>query len=255
MLKTTRQARIRDLVDDRGAITVGELNEMLGVSEATIRRDLDELDHIGSLLRTHGGAVKAERVGREPPLTERHATMAAQKAAIAERAASVVRAGDTVFLGSGTTVEPMAAHLAEIGNLTVISNSLPVINTLSSTPSVDLIVIGGSFRQSELSMVGPAAVDAIMNFRADHVFMGVRAVDVRNGFTGDAIDEAMTDRAILEIGSHAVVLADSTKFGGVSTVFLAPIDAVDLLITDGGLDAGTVEAVAAAGCHLIIAES
>jgi DeoR/GlpR family transcriptional regulator of sugar metabolism len=255
MLKTTRQARIRDLVDDRGAVTVGELNEMLGVSEATIRRDLDELDHMGSLLRTHGGAVKLERVDREPPLTERHATMAAQKTRIAQRAVSLIRSGDTVFLGSGTTVEPMAEYLAGIGNLTVISNSLPVVNTLSSASSVDLIVIGGSFRRSELSMIGPAAVEAIMNFRADHVFMGVRAVDVRNGLTGDAIDEAMTDRAILEIGSHAVVLADSTKFGKVSTVFLAPLDAVDLLITDDGLDTATIEAVTTAGCHLIVAES
>lgn len=180
--------------------------------------------------------------------------MAYQKELIAKRAIELVRSGDTVFLGSGTTVEPMAEHLAAIGNLIVISNSLPVINTLSNTPSVDLIVIGGSFRQSELSMVGPAAVEAIMGFRADHVFMGVRAIDVRHGFTGDAIDEATTDRAILEIGSHAVVLADSTKFGGVSTVFLAPLDAVDLVITDDGLDATTVEAVTTAGCHLIIAE-
>ena len=235
-------------------MTVSELNDLLGVSEATIRRDLDELDETGSVLRTHGGAVKAERVGREPPLHERHAAMALEKALIAKRAAELVRPGDTVFLGSGTTVEPMAEHLASIGNLTVISNSLPVINTLSNEDSISLIVIGGSFRQSELSMVGPAAVEAIRIFRADHVFMGVRAIDVRHGFTGDAIDEAMTDRAILEIGSHAVVLADSTKFGGVSTVFLAPLDAVDLVITDGGLDAGTVEAVTAAGCHLIIAE-
>ncbi len=254
MLKTTRQERIRDLIDQQGSITVGQLNEMLGVSEATIRRDLDELDQSGLLLRTHGGAVKAERVVREPPLIERHGVMATEKDLIAARAATLVHPGDTVFLGSGTTVERLADHLIDIEDLTVISNSMPVIHMLSNVHSIDMIVIGGSFRHSELSMIGPVAVDTIKNFRADHVFMGVRAIDVHSGFTGDAIDEAMTDRAILDIGSHAVVLADSTKFGCVSTVFLAPIDAVDLIITDGNVDAGVVEAVTAAGCHLIIAE-
>lgn len=253
-MKETRQSRITAFVDERGAATVAELNGTMGVSEATIRRDLDTLSDLGLVVRTHGGALRSQQWIKELPLIERHEVMSEQKGRIAKRAADLVKPGNTVFLGSGTTIEPMAALLASIGNLTVISNSLPVISTLSSATSIDLIVIGGSFRQSELSMVGAAAVEAIMNFRADHVFMGMRAIDVRHGFTGDAIDEAMTDRAILEIGSHAVVLADSTKFGGVSTVFLAPIDAVDLVITDDGLDATTVEAVIAAGCHLIIAE-
>ncbi len=253
-MKETRQSRIRTLVEERGAVTVAELNELMDVSEATIRRDLDALDDLDLLVRTHGGAVRTQQWVRELPLSERHEVMSEQKARIAKRATQLVKPGDTVFLGSGTTVEPMAQHLTAIGNLTVISNSLPVVNALSGADSIDLIVIGGSFRRSELSMVGQAAVEAIMNFRADHVFMGMRAIDVHHGFTGDAIDEAMTDRAILEIGSHAVVLADSTKFGSVSTVFLAPLDAVDLVITDDGLDPGTVEAVTAAGCHLIIAE-
>lgn len=253
-MKRTRQSDIRAIVDERGAVTVAELNELFAVSEATVRRDLDTLDELGYVVRTHGGAVQAQRWTKELPLSERHTVMAAEKARIAKCASQLVRTGDTVFLGSGTTVEPMAEHLASIGNLTVISNSLPVINALSHVPSVDLLVIGGSFRRSERSMVGPAAVETIMNFRADHVFMGMRAIDVRHGFTGDAIDEAMTDRAIIEIGSNAVVLADSTKFGSTSTVFLAPLDAADLVITDDGLDHRTVETLTAAGCHLIIAE-
>jgi DeoR family transcriptional regulator of aga operon len=249
-MKSVRQAQITKLVAEREALTVTDLGEMLEVSEATIRRDLDELAVDGSIVRTHGGAMKAEVLSRERPLLERHALMAVEKAAIAKRAARLVAPGDTIFMGSGTTVALMASHVADIDNLTVISNSLPVIDLLSGSRRVDLNVIGGAFRRSELSMVGLFAVDGIKSFRADTVFMGVRAIDVEQGFTGDAIDEAMTDRAILEIGSRSVVLADHTKFGALSSVFLAPLDAVDLIITDVELTA-TAHAIIDAGVQVI----
>jgi DeoR/GlpR family transcriptional regulator of sugar metabolism len=252
-MKPVRQARIARLVDEREAVTVTDLGQMLEVSEATIRRDLDELAHDGSIVRTHGGAMKVESLGKERPLNERHDIMAVAKADIARRAARLVTPGDTLFMGSGTTVELMARHLLDVGNLTVISNSLPVIESLSGASNVTLIVVGGAFRRSELSMVGLFAVDAIKSFRADRVFMGMRAIDVGEGFTGDAIDEAMTDRAILEIGGQSVVLADHTKFGAVSSVYLAPLDCADLIITDMGLDNRVAEGIIAAGVQVILA--
>ncbi len=252
-MKSVRQAQINKLVDDREAVTVGELGRLLDVSEATIRRDLDSLALDGVIVRTHGGAIKATTLGREQPLLERHSLMAEAKRAIATSAAGMVMSGDTIFLGTGTTVALMAAHISNIDHLTVISNSLPVIDALSGVVGIDLITIGGAFRRSELSMVGLKAVEAIRGYRADRVFMGIRAINVMEGFTGDAIDEAMTDRAILEIGAQSIVLADHTKFGGVSTVYLAPLDAVDLVITDTGIDQETAGAVVEAGVHLIIA--
>jgi len=253
-VKSVRQAQISKLIEEREAVTVGELGRLLDVSEATIRRDLDFLAGDGSIIRTHGGAIRATTLGREQPLLERRQLMGTAKAAIAAKAADMVTTGDTIFLGTGTTVALMAPHLTRLDNLTVISNSLPVIDTLGGIPGIDLIVIGGAFRQSELSMVVLKAVEAIRGYRADRVFMGIRAIDVAQGFTGDAIDEAMTDRAILEIGRQSVVLADHTKFGDVSTVFLAPVDVVDLVITDSGIDQDTAAAVTDAGVHLIIAE-
>lgn len=252
-MKSVRQAQINRIVDEREAVTVGELGQLLDVSEATIRRDLDSLAVDGFIVRTHGGAVRAATLGREQPLLERHHLMREAKGAIATRAASIVTSGDTIFLGTGTTVALMAPHLTRLDNLTVISNSLPVIDALGGVPGIDFIVIGGAFRRSERSMVGLKAVEAIRGYRADRVFMGIRAIDVAQGFTGDAIDEAMTDRAILEIGMQSVVLADHTKFGGVSTVFLAPVNVVDLVITDSGIDPDTASAVADAGLQLIIA--
>ena len=253
-MKPVRQAQITSLLDEQGALTVADLGRRLEVSEATIRRDLDSLAVDGLVIRTHGGAISAASLGREPPLLERHTVMSHEKAAIAARAAQMVIPGDTIFLGTGTTVALMAPLVASLENLTVISNSLPVIDALSNARGVDLIVIGGAFRRSELSMVGLAAVEAIRGYRADRVFMGMRAIDVKHGFTGDAIDEAITDRAVLEIGKQSIVLTDHSKFGLVSTVFLAPLDFVDLVITDSGIDHDTAAAAADAGMHLVITE-
>jgi DeoR family fructose operon transcriptional repressor len=124
-MKSVRQAQICQIIEERGSVTVTELDSLLDVSEATIRRDLDALAAEGSVIRTHGGAMMATSLGRERPLHEREAVRREAKEAIAKEAASMVSAGDTVFLGSGTTVSAMTKHLALIPSLTIISNSPP----------------------------------------------------------------------------------------------------------------------------------
>ncbi len=243
MLKSVRQAQIRRLVEERGQITVAELNRMLEVSEATVRRDLEELANQGWIRRTHGGAIKVERAQREPPIVQRLVENQEAKEGIGRLAASLVQPGETIFLGSGSTVQCMAPHLREIPELTVITNSLPVINELAGNGHTELIVIGGMFRQSELSMVGHIAEQAIREFRADRVFMGIRGIDVQHGLTSDYLPEAMTDRAILAIAPQRVIVADHTKFSRVSSVFLAPITSVDVLVTDAEADQSFIDAL------------
>jgi DeoR/GlpR family transcriptional regulator of sugar metabolism len=234
MMKTTRHTQIRNLVNQNGQITVTELNAMLDVSEATIRRDLEEMDQLGWVRRTHGGAVRVERAEKEPPIFHRQKAEGDEKQRIAQAAAALIQPGQTVFLGSGSTVSAIVPHIQDMP-LTVISNSLPVINQLTSHENIELIVIGGQLRQSELSMVGHVAEQAIREFRADLVFMGMRAIDAEHGFTSDYVAEAMTDRAILKIAPRCVVVADHTKFGRVSTVFLASVTSVHTIISDDQL--------------------
>ncbi len=243
MLKSARQAQIRRLVDEQGQITVAELNRLLKVSEATVRRDLEELANQGWIRRTHGGAVKVERARREPPIVQRLSANQEAKQRIGRLAASLVQPGETIFLGSGSTVQCMVPHLRAIPELTVITNSLPVINELAGNDHTELIVIGGMFRQSELSMVGHIAEQAIREFRADRVFMGIRGIDVQHGLTSDYLPEAMTDRAILAIAPQRIIVADHSKFSRVSTVFLAPVTAIDVLVTDTITDPSFVDAL------------
>jgi DeoR family transcriptional regulator of aga operon len=232
MLKSARQTQIRKLVEANGHVTVSELKRVLDVSEATIRRDLEALDQSGWVRRTHGGAVQVTRAGKEPPILQRQVKYQAEKQLIGQRAAAMVKEGQTIFFGSGTTVFEVARHIRNVPDLTVITNALNVVNELVECDNIELIVIGGMVRQSELSMVGHIAEQDIREFRAHKVFMGMRGIDPQHGFTSDYLPEAITDRAILSIAPRNIVVADHSKLGRVSTVFLAPITAAHVLITD-----------------------
>ncbi len=182
--------------------------------------------------RTHGGAVRAERASKEPPMVQRISKQKNEKQQIGKAAANIVKEGQTIFFGSGTTVLEVVKHLPEDIQLTVITNSLPVVNHLADYPNVELIVIGGMLRHNELSMVGHIAEHAVREFRADIVIIGMHAIDSHHGFTNDYLPETMTDRAILGIAPKVIVVADHTKFGRVSSVLVATVTAAHMLITD-----------------------
>lgn len=251
-MKSIRHTQIRDLVNENGQITVTELNNLLNVSEATIRRDLEELSQMGWIRRTHGGAVRVERAEKEPPILQRQDEQADEKLRIGRHAATLVANRQTIFLGSGSTVAAMAPHLQHFADLTVITNSIPVINQLAGQENIELIVIGGMVRPREMSMVGHIAEMGVREFRADMVFMGMRAIDAEHGFTSDYMPEAMTDRAILQIAPRCVVMADHTKFGRVSTVFLAPVTAVHTIISDDHLQPEIAAELREKGLDLIL---
>lgn len=252
MFKSARQSRIRRLVEERGEVSVTELNEMLDVSEATIRRDLEQLAEEGWILRTHGGALRPEEAPAEPPIKSRMTENAQEKREIGRAAAGLVQEGQTVFLGSGSTVSEMAPHLLQMQGLTVITNSLPVVNTLARS-QIELIVIGGMFRSSEQSMVGHVAEQALHEFRADQAFMGIRGIDITYGLTSDYLPEAVTDRAVLSIASRCVIVADHSKFNRVSSVYLAPVAGVNMIVTDAQTNKNTVAALRDAGVEVLIA--
>jgi DeoR/GlpR family transcriptional regulator of sugar metabolism len=250
-LKVERQDHIQELVNDRGRVTVQELSDLFRVSEATIRRDLEELDSQGQLRRTHGGAVRAEQAPKEPPMMQRIGDRPEEKERIGRAAVQMIKNGETIFLGSGTTVIEIARHLPQDIRLTVITNSLPVINELATHPGIELIVIGGMLRQSELSMVGHVAEQAIKEFRADRAFLGMYAIDADCGFTNDYPPEILTDRAILGIARQIVILADHSKFGRVSSMLVAPATAAQVIITDQGTPVDMIDELRERGLQVI----
>lgn len=249
---TDRQLQILQLVERQQRISVADICATFEVSEATARRDLETLASEGKVQRVHGGAIALTQAPPELPILQRQDEQAQEKLRIGQAAAALVQDGETVFLGSGTTVLEIAKNIRERKGLTVITNSLPVVNTLAGLEEITVIVLGGMLRDSELSFIGHITEQALAEVRADKVFIGTRAISVEQGLTNDYLPETLTDRAILNIGRDIVIVADHTKCGVISTAFLAPLNAMHTLVTDGGTDVEFVTALKQKGINVLV---
>ncbi len=247
-----RQHQLARLLERLGRLSVAQICEQFNVSEATARRDLDALAEQGIIQRVHGGAILVRRAAPEEPILRRSDEQVAQKERIGRACAALVHDGETVFLGSGTTVLEVARNLVE-RRLTVITNSLPVINLMTGRPNISLVTLGGMLRDSELSFIGHITEQALAEVRADKVFIGVRAISIENGLTNDYLPETMTDRAILKAGREVIVVADHSKISTVSAAFLAPITAIHTLVTDSGTSPAFIQSLTAQGIRVLAA--
>lgn len=247
-----RQQLLIRLLDRRGRVTVTQICREFDISEATARRDLEALAEQGLIQRVHGGAIPVRKAEPEQPILERSHEYGEEKTHIGRAAASLVDDGETVFLGSGTTVLEVAHHL-DAREITVITNSLPVITHLAQKPNITLISLGGMLRDSELSFIGHITEQALAELRADKVIIGTRSISLEHGLTNDYVPETQTDRAIISIGRQVVVVADHSKWGTISTAFLAPLSSVHTLVTDSGVDPEMVDAMREHGVTVVIA--
>lgn len=227
-----RQEQIVQLIARQKRVTVNDLCDVFSISKATARRDLEILANQGRIQRVHGGAILVNSAPPEMPILQRQDEQGEEKRQIGVTAAQLVSDGSTIFLGSGSTVLEVARNLRHRKNLTVVTNSLPVVNILSDIQDITLIVIGGLFRKSELSFIGHITELALKEINVDQVIMGVRAISLTHGLTNDYLPETMTDRAIIQIGRKVILVVDHTKFGRISTVFLAPLEAIHTVVTD-----------------------
>jgi DeoR/GlpR family transcriptional regulator of sugar metabolism len=253
ILRRERLRQARRLIDERSVVSVKELSEHFSVSEATIRRDLEELDSLGWVKRDHGGAFRADMHQPESPVLHRIAVQTSEKQRIGHLAAGLVRDGETIFIGSGTTTLAVARNLEGVVDLTVITNALNIANELLHRSGINLIVIGGQVRDTELSLIGPLTEQALKDLRADKVFLGIRSVNITDGLTNDHLPELTTDRAIIGISPELILVADHTKLGTVSTSRVAPITAVNTLVTDTGAPPEMVKEFENLGVRVLLA--
>jgi DeoR/GlpR family transcriptional regulator of sugar metabolism len=248
-----RQKQILSLLSQQGRLSVAEIVTQFSISEATARRDLETLASQGKGQRVHGGMIAVEQAPPELPILERENEQAAEKTRIGRAAASLVGNNETIFLGSGTTVLEIARSLRDHKGLTVITNSLPVLNTLAGLREITIVSLGGMLRDSELSFIGHITEQALVEVRADKVFMGTRGVSLEHGLTNDYLQETLTDRAILQSGHEIVIVADHTKINRVATVLLAPLNTMQTLVTDAEADKKFVQALQKQGFNVIFA--
>ena len=247
-----RQKMILALLARQGRLSVTEIVEQFSISEATARRDLEALAAQGKAQRVHGGVIAAEQAPPERPILEREAEQADEKKRIGLAAATLVGDKETVFLGSGTTVLEVARNLRNRKNLTVITNSLPVLNALAGADGITVISLGGMLRDSEMSFIGHITEQALTEVRVDKVIMGTRGLSLEHGLTNDYLQETLTDRAILKIGREIIIVVDHTKVNRVATALLAPLNRMQIVVTDSKADRKFVQALKKQGIQVIV---
>lgn len=250
---TERQKQILSLLSRQGRLSVEQIVRQFDISHATARRDLESLASLGKVQRVHGGVIAVDQAPPELPILERKDEQAGEKARIGRAAAKLIAAGETVFLGSGTTVLDVARNLRQRRDLTVITNSLAVLNVLAGAEGITIVSPGGMLRSSELSFIGHITEHALADIRVNKVIMGTRGLSLEHGLTNDYLQETLTDRAILKIGAGVVIVADHTKVNRVSTVLLAPLSAMSTLVTDSNADKKFIRALKKQGIQVVIA--
>lgn len=247
-----RQRQILSLLERQGRLSVAEIVQQFSISEATARRDLESLALQGKAQRVHGGVISVEQAPPELPILEREKEQSDEKARIGRAAASLVADKETVFLGSGTTILEVARNLRDRKHLTVITNSLAVLNMLAGLKEITVISLGGMLRESELSFIGHITEQALSEVRVDKVFMGTRGLSLEHGLTNDYLQETLTDRAILKIGREVVIVADYSKVNRVSTALLAPLSTMHTFVTDAKADKKFIQALKKQGIQVVI---
>jgi DeoR family transcriptional regulator of aga operon len=248
-----RHRQILSLLQRRRKLSVAEIVHRFSISEATVRRDLQTLASKGKAQRVHGGVLLVETAPPELPILERGGEQSAEKRRIGHLAANLITDHETVFLGSGTTVLEVARHLRDRRDLTVITNSLPVLNILAGRREITAISLGGMLRDSELSLIGHIAELGLKEVHVDKVVTGTRGVSLEHGLTNDYLQETLTDRLILKIGRQVIVVADSSKVNRVSTVLLAPLARIHTFVTDSGADPKFIRALKRRGIRVMLA--
>jgi DeoR/GlpR family transcriptional regulator of sugar metabolism len=230
-----RQQEILEYISLHRKASVHELVEQFGVSAATIRRDLLRLQRLGHLVKTYGGAVSSERTGLESSFNEKMSRNAAEKDAIGKLAAGLVDEGDTIIIDSGTTALRVAANLNPAKSITVVTNSLGVIEELGRHSDITVFILCGQYRPRTLDVAGPTAVNSISTFNVDKGFLAIDGLDFRSGLTSSDVFAAEMCRAMMRASRRAYIVADSSKVGHRGFAQIAPLSEVDALITDTGL--------------------
>jgi len=231
MFAEERLKAIEKEVLREGKVKVKELAEKYNVSKATIRRDLTELETIGILKRTHGGAVPQNHTKTELTYIEKEDQYLREKEKIGKFAALFIKEGDTVALDSGTTTYQIAKAI-DIENITIVTNSIKIANLLSKNSKINVILTGGHLRQSTLALVGPVAEESLNHFNIDKAFLGANGVTAKDGFTTPNLIEANIKKTFIKKSEKVFFVCDHSKLFKKSFANIANISEVDGLIMD-----------------------
>jgi DeoR/GlpR family transcriptional regulator of sugar metabolism len=255
MLAEERRFRIREMLSAQRTITASDLCSALGVTAATVRRDLAVLEHDGVLVRSHGGAVsRMSSTNFQPSYESLSHSHSLEKEAIARAAEHLVLDGETVFLEGSTTVYELARCLTQRNRLTVVTNSPSIVCQLQRSAGVTVLCTGGELQRDTFYFSGEWAQRALSEIRLDKAILGVSAIDISYGVSTANHAEAQIKKMITRAAKTTIALADHSKFGAQSFAYVGPISDIDILVTDSATDSKYVELIREAGIDVVIGE-
>ncbi len=252
MLVAERYDKIVTLVNERGSIRVSELSELCGVTEETIRRDLDRLEQQGKVRRSHGGAVSVKEAQAETPYFEREVMHQEEKKRIARAAVALIEPYDRIALDASSTAWYMASILPDIP-LTVLTNSIKVALELSSKEKIEVISTGGILAARSLSYVGPMAERSLEAYYVEKAFISCKGVHPERGISESNELQAMVKHKLIKQAANVYILADASKIGVQAFTHVAGWEDIDAVITDGHIDAAAARLLREKNLELIVA--
>jgi DeoR/GlpR family transcriptional regulator of sugar metabolism len=248
-----RHQEVLQLVETKGQMSVGELTRYFGVSDDTIRRDLQNLQGRKLLLRTHGGAVStASLVHHETPFLIRANANADAKSRIGRAAVQLIADGETLIVNAGSTTFAFAASLGPRRNLTLVTNNVAMLAVLPAEAIQDVYLLGGQYRMNLGSTVGSVGFSS-GNISVDTAVLGISGLTETDGLSTTFLEEASMVARMITSARRTIVVADASKFGFNAFAHSAPLSAIDVLVTDASPPAGLREALNQAGVEVIVA--
>ena len=250
-----RRHQISELVRQHGSVQVTALARRFNVSAQTVRKDLRYLTERGVMARAYGGAIDSNVVGvtpAEPPYEAKRTVHLDEKRRIGQRAAAMVKPGDTIVIDSGTTGIQLAEALPNI-EVTVVTNDFGVLSSLAPKSNINIVMLGGELRRKSMSFYGGLTVEALNALHVDKLFLGVDGFDLDRGVTTHFEPEAMLNRKMVENAGTVIAITDSSKFGKVCLHRIIAVAELDTLITDKDAPAEIVQAIQQLGVDVQLA--
>ncbi len=235
MLGEHRRQKILELLQEEGNARVKSLSESFGVSEPTIRQDLEKLDAEGYIVREHGGAYLKDMTQKVRTMSLQHMINMEKKAAIGRKAAQYVNDGDSIIIDAGSTTTEVAKNLINKSDLRIITNSLNISLLLGGQPSFNIMVTGGEFKAPTLSLTGKKAADFLDQIHVEKCFLATGGISFDAGLTYPGFSDLYIKTAMIESASEVFLVADSTKISKISFAALGGLELVGHFITDTGI--------------------
>jgi DeoR family transcriptional regulator, aga operon transcriptional repressor len=232
-----RRMKILQMLSLADQVLVNDLSKEFGVSNVTIRNDLEQLEGKNLLIRARGGAMNVNQVvSFDQHLSEKHKMNMSEKVRIGKAAANLIKDSDTVFIDSGTTTFEIIKNLSpSLNNVTIITNALNIANQLISYQNINLIIPGGVLRKNSLSLIGPLAEKNLVDLYADKAFIGVDGFDSMKGISTPIIEEAFLNQMMIESAREVIIVCDSSKFLRRSLALICKLESINIVITDSGI--------------------